>query len=92
MGHFLHAVGAFEEGEAHDDLGFLAVGFLEVAANEDVEELVGAAKLDVGLDDDGVPALDDGVLDFVEADFLAVVDAGAEVLALEHLLHGHAGR
>lgn len=64
---------------------------MEVAADEDVEELVGAADFDVGADFDGVPTLHDGVLEFVEADFLAGVDAVAEVLALEHLLKGDAG-
>ena len=91
FGHLLHAVESFEEGHGHDDLLWLALLLLEVAADEDVEELVGAADFDVGADFDGVPALDDGVLDFVEADFLTFFDPRFEILALEHLLHGDAG-
>ena len=52
--------------------------------------MVGAADLDVGTDFHGVPALHDRVLQLVEADFLAGLEAGAEVLALEHLLEGDA--
>ena len=48
-------------------------------------------SLDVGADFHGVPALHDRVLEFVEADFLAGIEAVAEVLALEHLLEGDAG-
>ncbi len=90
FGHFFDAVEAFEEGDGDGDLGGLTGVFLEVAADEEVEELVGAAEFDVGADFDGVPALHDGVLDFVEADFAAGFDAIAEVFALEHLLEGDA--
>ena len=90
MDIFLNAVETFEQGHDHDDLLRLAFFLLEIAADEDIEELVGAAEFDVGADFHGVPALHDGVLEFVEADFLAGVDAVAEVLALEHLLEGDA--
>jgi hypothetical protein len=64
----------------------LAFFFLEVAANEDVEKLVGSADFDVRPDFYGIPALHDWVLQLVEADFLTCLEASAEVLALEHLL------
>jgi hypothetical protein len=51
----------------------------------------GRTYFDIGADFDGIPALHDRVLEFVEADFLAGVKAGAEILALEHLLKGDAG-
>ena len=35
--------------------------------------------------------MDDGVLDFVKADFLAFIDSGSEVFALKHLLHSDSG-
>lgn len=90
FGHFFATIEADEDGEGHDDLLGLALFFLAVAADEDVEELVGAAEFDVGLDFDGIPALHDGVLEFVEANFLGFFDAVAEIFALEHLLEGDA--
>jgi hypothetical protein len=91
LGHFLYAVGAFEEGHGEDDLLGHIFGLLHIAADEDIEELVGAAEFDIGFDLDGVPALHDGILDFVEADFLFRGEAIFKVIALEHLLHGDAG-
>lgn len=91
LGHFPHAVEAAEEGHEQDDLGVLADGLLEVAADEVVVHLVGAAELDIGLDVDGIPALDEGVEEFVQADGRFGFEALAEVVALEELADGHAG-
>lgn len=66
-------------------MGSLSALFLEVAADEEVEELIGAADFDVGMDHDGVPALEDGVADLVDAEGLLVFEAFFEVFALEHL-------
>ena len=89
--HFLHAVEPLEQRHEKDDLLRLPLFALEVATHEDVEKLIGAADFHVGADDHGIPALHDRVLDFVEMDGLAAVDAAFEILALEHLLEGHAG-
>ncbi len=86
LGHLVDAVESLEEGHQHDDLLGLPFFTLEVSADEDVEELVGPAEFDIGLDHDGVPSLDDGVLHLVEADGIAAFDAVPEVLAMEHLL------
>ena len=59
--HLLHAVRALEERHRHDDLRLLAVRALEVASDDEVEVLVGAAELDVRLDGDRVVALEQRV-------------------------------
>jgi hypothetical protein len=69
----------------------LALFFLEIPADEDVEELVRAADLDIRTDFHRVPALHDRVLQLVKPDFLASIEPGAEVFALEHLLKSDAG-
>ena len=46
--HLLHAVGAGQDRHGQDRLLGLAVGALDVAAEQQVERLVGAAELDVG--------------------------------------------
>jgi hypothetical protein len=63
---------------------------LKVAADHDVEKLVGAAEFHIGLDHYGVPTLHDRVLDFVGADWLALVEPVTEILPHEHLLECHA--
>ncbi len=50
LGHFFDSVEAFEQGHDHDDLLWLGFFFLKIAADEDVEELVGAADLHIGTD------------------------------------------
>ncbi len=90
LGHLVDAIESFEEGHEHDDLFGLAFLSLQISADENVEQLVGASEFDIGLNHDGVPSLDDGVLDFVEAHGIAAIDAVSEILAMEHLLEGHA--
>jgi hypothetical protein len=90
LGHLVDAIESFEEGHEHDDLFGLSFLPLEVSANEDVEQLVCAAEFNVGLNHDGIPSLNDGVLDFVETHGIASVDTISEVFAMEHLLEGHA--
>ena len=86
LAHLLHAVEPFEERHHERDLLRLAFLALQIAADEDIEKLIGAADLDVGLHLHGIPALDDRVLDFVEADGRALLETLVEILALEHLL------
>ena len=89
LGHFLDAVGADEDRHDEDDLGGLAFGFLEVASDEVVEGLVGAAEFDVGFDHDRVPALHEGVHELVDVDGLAGLVAILEGVAFEHSGDGH---
>ena len=65
----------------------LALLLLKLAAHEVVEELIAAAHLDVGVDHDAVPALEQRVEDLVQADVDAAGVALGEVLAREHLRH-----
>ena len=63
---------------------------LEISADHNVEKLVCAAEFDIGFDHDGVPALHDGVLNFMGPDRYALIKTVAEVLANKHLLKGDA--
>ena len=69
----------------------LSLVFLHVTTDEDIEKLVSSTEFDIGANFDGVPALHDGILKFVETDFLAGIEAVAEIFTLEHLLQGDAG-
>ena len=70
------------------DLRLLAVVLLQRAAHQQVEFLVGAAELDVGLQRDGVVALHQRIQEFVQRDGLVALVALAEVVALEHARDG----
>ena len=56
--HLAHAVGPGQQGHGEDHLLGLTVGALDVAAQQQVELLVGAAELDVGPHRDRVVALE----------------------------------
>lgn len=85
----MNAIEADEEGHAEDDL-FGHVGiFLEGSTDEEVEELIGAAELDVCLDHDGVVALDEWVEEFDDGDRGARFVAFIEVITFEHTSDGH---
>ena len=75
----------------HDLLG-LAVGALDVAAQQQVELLVGAAELDVGAHRDRVVALEQRVEQLEHRDRLAAAVALGEVVALEQLGDGGGAR
>jgi len=82
--HLLFSVGAGEQGGYEDDLRFLACLALKVASDEVVEELVVATEFHVGVDGDGVVALENGILKFCEADGDALFVAFGEIVAFEH--------
>ena len=88
--HLLLAVEADEQGHAEHGLRGHLVLFLQVAADEHVEELVAAADLDVGLEHDGVVALEERVEELDNRDRGVGFVALGEVIAREHLGHGHA--
>ena len=60
--------------------------------DEEVPELVAPAELDVGLDHDGVPSLEERVEQLHHRDRVALGVALREVVALEHLGDGRARR
>ena len=64
----------------------------ELAAGKQVEQLVGAAELHIGLDDDRVVGLHERVEEFVQADGLAVGVAVVEVVALKDAGHREVAR
>ena len=71
---FLDAIEPFEDGQDKNNLLRLAFLFLEIAADENIEELIGAAQFHVGLHHDRIPALHDRILNFVRVDRLLLVD------------------
>ena len=82
--HLLFSVGAGEQGGYENNLGFLACLALKVASDEVVEKLVVASEFHIGLDGDGIVALENGILKFGEADGDALFVAFGEVVAFEH--------
>ena len=71
LGHLLDPVGPRQDRHRQDRLLGLAVGALDVAAEQQVERLVGAAELDVGVDRDRVVALQQRVQRLEDRDRLA---------------------
>ena len=87
LGHLLVAVESLEKRHRERDLRLHAHVTHEVTSGEKVEDLVVAAHLEVGLDDDGIVRLEHGVDELVQRDGLAVDVAVVEVLALEDARH-----
>ena len=83
LGHLLHAVGAHQKRHREGNLGLHALGAHEITAGEQVKDLVVAAHLEVGLDDDGVVGLKHRVDELVQCDGAALGVAVVEVLALK---------
>ena len=88
LAHLLHAVGAFEQRHRQDDLRFLTVLALKVAADQQIEPLVGAAKFHVGFERDRVVALHQRIQQFVHRDRQLVLQAVREVFALDDSCDG----
>ena len=84
--------GAEQERRRQGDLGLEAVGLHDVAAREQVVELVGAAQLDVRLDRDRVVGLHERVEELGDRDRLIRRVALREVVALEQARHGGRSR
>lgn len=92
LAHPADAVGAGKDGHSEDDLRALPDLLLQLAPDEEVEELVGSAELDVGLDGDGVVGLEEGVEHFGDGDGALGFVALGEVVAVEELVDREAGR
>ncbi len=89
LAHLL-AVEPLEQRHDEDLLWWLAHLHLQLAAGQDVEELVGPAELDVGLDGHRVVRLEQRVEQVLDRDGRLLLHALAELLAREHLLRGEA--
>ena len=84
LAHLLDAVQPLEQRHGEHDLRFEVVLAHDVAADEQVELLVGAAHLDVGFQRDAVVGLRQRVEDLVHEDGDTALEARLEVVALEH--------
>jgi hypothetical protein len=82
--HLVDAVQSFEQRQRQDALRLLTVMALQLAPDEQVEFLVRAAQLDVGLQRDGVVALRERIQELVNGDWLLFRVPFREVVALEH--------
>ena len=91
LGHLAGAIGALEQRHGERDLRLHAHLLHELAAGKEVEELVAAAHLDVGLDLDRVVRLHDGVQELVQRDGRLGLIALGKVIALENAGDGELG-
>ncbi len=92
LAHLLHAVGPDEQRHRQGDLRVLAVVALEITADEQVELLVAASELDIGLHGDRVHPLQQGIQELHHGDRSAIGVALGEVVALEHAGDRRRGR
>ena len=69
---FFGAIQAFENREQENDLLRQSFLSLEIAPDEDVEELVRSSEFYIGLYHHGIPALHDWILNFVGANRVLV--------------------
>ena len=83
--HLLHAVEPLEQRRRHHDLRRQIEARHDVAADVQVEELIGAAELDVRTERDGVERLHQRIQKLVHGDGLSAVVPLAELAPLEHL-------
>ena len=81
------AVEAHEQRHRERDLRLHSLGAHEVAASEQVEDLVVAAHLEVAVDDDRVVSLQHGVDELMQGDGLLVGVTVVEVLTLKDACH-----
>ena len=82
LGHLAHAISALQQRHGERDLRLHAHLLHKLATGEQVEELVGTAHLNVGLDDRGVVCLHHGVEELVERDGRLRLVALGKVVAL----------
>ena len=82
--HLAHAVKPFEQRHRENALRLQIVLGHERTSHEQVEGLVGAAKLHVRLERNGVVALHEGIQEFVQGDGRILAVAFGEVVAFHH--------
>ena len=92
LGHLLDTIQTHQQRHHQHALGRHAGIFLQLAAHQQVELLIGTAQLDVRLQRDRVIALQQRIEEFVNRDGLAAGVALFEVVALHHAGHGLLGR
>ena len=83
--HFLNTIETFKNRHGQHGLRLLPVASLQVASDQQIEFLVGAAKLDISFQHYGVVSLDKRVEQFVQCNWLLILKSVMELFALEHL-------
>ena len=91
LGHLTDAIGALEQRHGERDLWLHAHLLHELTAGKQVEELVGAAHLHVGLDLHGVESLHHGIQELMQGDRRLRLVALGKVVALENTGDGELG-
>ena len=91
LGHLAHAIGALEQRHGKRDLRLHTHLLHELATSEQVEELVGAAHLHVGLDLHGVEGLHHGIQELMQGDRRLRLVALGKVIALKDAGDGELG-
>ncbi|MNM45771.1 hypothetical protein D3C81_566990 [compost metagenome] len=92
LGHLLDAVQTHQQRHHQHALGGHAGIFLQLAAHQQVELLIGTAELHVRFQRDRVIALQQRIEEFVNGDGLTAAVALLEVVALHHAGHCLLGR
>ena len=90
--HLAFAVGARQQRRGQNDLLGLPVGALDVAPHQQVELLIGAAQLDIGLDRNRVVALQQRVHQLEHRDRRAGGEPLGEVVTLDDVRHRGGGQ
>ncbi|MDF2640998.1 MAG: peptidase [Pseudomonas sp.] len=88
LGHLLDAVQPFQQRHGQNALRLLPIRTLQFAPHQQVEFLIGAAKLYVRLERNRVVTLHQRVQEFVDGDRLIALITLVEVIALKHPRHG----
>ena len=91
LGHLTNAIGALEQRHGERDLGLHAHLLHELTAGEQVEKLIGAAHLHVGLDLHGVESLHHGIQELMQGDRRLRLVALGKVIALKNAGDGELG-
>ncbi|MNI26967.1 hypothetical protein D3C73_806880 [compost metagenome] len=87
LGHFLDAVRTHQQRHRQNALGLLAIFLLQLAAHQQVEFLIGAPQLQIGLQRHGVIALHQGIQELVHRNRDAALEPLGEVFAFHHAGH-----
>ena len=81
--HLLNAIGAFEQRQGETNLRFLVHLLHELTTGKQVEQLVGAAQFNIGIDAYRIVGLHGGIEELVQADRLIVVVALRKIVTLK---------
>ena len=92
LGHLVDPIESLEQRHSQHHLRLLAVVLLQLAAHEQVEFLVRAAELHVGIEGHRVVALHERIEQLVQRDRSMSAITRGEIVALEHACERMSGR